>query len=62
MPLQNGLQRPGRNVQLPNGPVEWRDELAGEIRARLYCLRLSSVLGRHVAVLQATAEGPRFWR
>ena len=62
LPLQNGMQRAARDLQLPGGPVERRDQLARPIRARLRRLRLLPLLGHGAAALSAPARGSGFRR
>ena len=45
VPLQDGLQGPGDLPQLPDRPVERRDELADRCRARLHRLHRAGLLG-----------------
>ena len=62
VPLQNGLQGSGGQLQLPDGALERCDQLAGEVRSRLHRLRLLALLGYEVALLRAAAASGRVWR
>jgi hydrogenase small subunit len=59
VPLQNGMQRPGRDVQLSSGAVERSHQLAGTRRTRVHRLRLAPLLGPYVAVLRPLARRTR---
>ena len=52
VPLQNGMQGSGGQLQLPDGALEWRDQLAGEVRSRLHRLRFLALLGYEITLLR----------
>ena len=56
LPLQDGLQGPGRDLQLPERPLERRHELADRGRPQLHRLRVAELLGHDEPVLRAPAE------
>jgi hypothetical protein len=60
VPLQDGLQGSGGDVQLPGGAVERPHQLAHPRRTRLHRLRLAALLGPHVAVLRPLPSVPGF--
>src|SRR5579875_1234323 len=62
VPLQDGLQGTRGELQLPDGPLEQCDELAGEVGARMYCVRFPTILGYEIAVLREAAASGRLWR